>query len=122
ELHFRGCDENHPLIRRAGELIPRLKAVAVPAQGEAKKPADDPAKFQAMSPQTVSAMDIEGALAKGDITPKDLVEAAFAFENQLLALHGDDTPLPFDAYENLSHSQLITIIKTATCDICRLYQ
>ena len=123
ELHFRGCNDTHPLILKAGELVPRLKAMA-DHDPKNRKPAADtpqpPAKLYLMTAEEVSKANLEEDLAKGIIPGEDLSEAAFTFENELMALLGDDNAMPMDAYSGMDEQKLIGVIRAAVENICRL--
>ncbi|MCP4117764.1 MAG: hypothetical protein GY737_20680 [Desulfobacteraceae bacterium] len=123
ELHFRGCDDTHPLIMRAGELVPRLKAMA-DHDPENRKPAADapktPAKLYLMTAEEVSKINLEEDLTKGLIPGEDLSEAAFIFENELMGLLGDDNAMSMDAYSGMDEQTLIGVIRSAVENICRL--
>ncbi len=117
ELHFRGCNEDHPLMRRSADLVAEVRASH--AQGEAVEETP-PVKLYLMSPHDVLAMDLEPIHQVGDICLEELVEAAFTFENQLTDLHGDDNIIPYDAYEGMTGPTLIKTIKAAVSHICRI--
>lgn len=123
ELHFRGCDDTHPLILRAGELIPRLKAMA-DHDPENRKSTEDvpqgPVKLYLMTAEEVAATNLEENLAQGGIPREDLAEAAFTFENEFMALLGDDNAMPMDAYSGMDEQKLIGVIRAAVENICRL--
>lgn len=55
-------------------------------------------------------------------TTNELIEAAFRFENELLATLGDDNTVPIEAYETLDAQKLTHIIVTATEKIVQLQQ
>lgn len=123
ELHSRGCDDTHPLILNAGELVPRLKAMAGHDPKNRKPEADAPqapAKLYLMTAEEVSKINLEEDLAKGIIPGEDLSEAAFTFENELMALLGDDNAMPLDAYSGMDEQKLIGVIRAVVENICRL--
>lgn len=123
ELHFRGYDDTHSLILRAGELVPRLKAMA-DHDPENRKSAEGvpqgPAKLYLMTAEEVAVTNLEEDLAQGGIPREDLSEAAFTFENELMALLGDDNAMPMDAYSGMDEQKLIGVIRAAVENICRL--
>ena len=117
ELHFRGCNEDHPLLRRSADLVKQWRA-----QSAVEAPAQDPTpeKLHLMGAQEVMSMDLTAAFSAGEFSLEDLTEAAFTFENQLTALHGDDNTIPYDAYTGMTDTELIKVIQTAVADICRI--
>ena len=116
ELHFRGCDESHPLIRRAGELLPLLKAMEdAPAAPAAARPA----RLHLLAADEVSVMDLEERLSQGEFNGTDLVEAAFTFENELMACLGDENCMDWDVYAGLTPGELVNVISRSVSDICR---
>ncbi|MBI9091824.1 MAG: hypothetical protein JEZ12_21645 [Desulfobacterium sp.] len=123
ELNFRGCDDTHPLILKAGELVPRLKAMA-DHDPKNQKPAANtphpPAKLYLMTAEEVSKTNLEEDLAKGIIPGEDLSEAAFTFENELMVLLGDENAMPMDTYSGMDEQKLIGVIQAAVENICRL--
>lgn len=119
ELHFRGCDDSHPLIRRAGELLPKLKGIVTQQHSEQGKAAP-PQTLHLMSAESVSVMDLDEKLALGEVSEADLAEAAFTFENELMAVLGDDNAMPMAAYSGMDGKELIKIIRAAVDNICRL--
>jgi len=119
ELHFRGCEDTHPLIQRAGELIPRLKAMAATEAEDSKEPAT-PKSLHMMTAQAISILNIEDVLIKGIFPESDLAEAAFTLENELMARLEDDNTMPMNAYFDMSKQELIRVIKTTADTICRL--
>ena len=119
ELHFRGCEDGHPLIRRAGELEPLLREIeGRAAEGAAAGAA--PAKLFFMDPEAVAVLDLEREISRGRIPAADLAEAAFTFENQLMALVEDQNTIPLDAYADMPPDALIRIIRAAVDGICRI--
>jgi len=50
----------------------------------------------------------------------ELIEAAFIFENRLMELLGDTNPITYEAYAELSHTQLTKIIKNCAEQICKI--
>ena len=117
ELHFRGCNEDHPLMRRSADLV--AEARDGNPQG---KPTNEPpqAKLHLMAARDVLTMDLGQRHQAGEISMEELTEAAFTFENQLTALHGDDNIIPYDAYLGMTAPALIKAIGTAVSDICRI--
>ncbi|WDP92231.1 MAG: hypothetical protein HUN04_21905 [Desulfobacter sp.] len=124
ELHFRGCEDTHPLIKRAGELVPMLEAVGngthPDKEENGRTDSTPPQTLQSMAAETVSAMDLETMLDRGEVTGTELAEAAFTFENELMALLGDDNTMPMEAYSGMDESGLIKVIGAAVDNICRL--
>lgn len=55
-----------------------------------------------------------------DFSHSELMDAAFMFENQLMALLGDKNPIPYEAYTELSPTQLTDIIKNCAQQICKI--
>ena len=126
ELTFRGCNADHPLICRASELVPQLSDMQtqtenpagndqpIPAGTSAKKlhqlPAEDVAGLDLAGLSDVSTLPAQG-LAPHSTT--DLVEAAFTFENELMALLGDENSMPYEVYERMDDAQLLPVIRAA---------
>ncbi len=69
---------------------------------------------------SISGLFNSKADALGHSSEKDLAEAAFKFENELIETLGDVNTIPFDSYTTLSKKELIRIIKKSVEDICRL--
>ncbi len=123
ELRFRGCDADHPLVRRAGELIPLLNKTAEQLiDGPAPASVRPPDRLHLMTAEAVSRMDLTDLSAPGlpPHTREELVQAAFTFENELMALLGDDNTMPMDAYSTMEEDQLKAVIRTAVGSICRI--
>jgi len=123
ELHLSGCDDDHPLVRRAAQLIPLLKITAgqlTDRPGPA--PVRSPERLHLMTAEEVSLLDLGDLTAPGlaPHTRAELAEAAFTFENELMALLEDDNTMPMDAYVTMAEDQLKEIIRTAVGNICRL--
>lgn len=130
ELHFRGCDDNHPLIQRAAELMPFLSSMEAGQQTsfnetESKADTEPPRKLHQMPAEEVAGFDLSNreGLDKQGLSPHsaaDLVEAAFTFENELMTLLGDENAMPYDIYETMDEAKLCTVIQSAVENICRL--
>ena len=79
------------------------------------------ARLCRMSPEQVAALDLDAA-ARGNpeqFSRSELVEAAFRFENDLMACLGDENCMDWDVYAGLSTGQLLNIIRRSVLDICR---
>lgn len=121
ELHFRGCEDGHPLIRRAGELAPLLREIeGREAESTAPAAGAPPEKLFFMDPEAVAVLDLEQEISRGRIPAADLAEAAFTFENQLMALVEDQNTIPLDTYTDMPPDELIRIIRAAVDGICRI--
>jgi len=123
ELCFRGCDEDHPLVTRAGELIVLLKKAAEQRSGRPdRKSIRLPDRLHLMTAESVSRLDLTNFAGAGlaPHTRIELAEAAFTFENEFMALLGDDNTIPMDVYSAMAEDQLIKVIKAAVENICRL--
>ncbi len=79
-------------------------------------------KLYQMTSEEVASLGIHNIFqtAIEDNTEDELAEAAFKFENELIALLGDANTIPFDSYTILSTDKLISIIEKSISDISRL--
>ena len=79
-------------------------------------------KLYQMTSEEVISLGIDNIFqaAIENNTEEDLAEAAFKFENELIALLGDENTIPFDSYAVLSTDKLIGIIEKSISDISRL--
>ena len=68
-----------------------------------------------LSADQVAGLNLDklDAGARGFYSVDELTEAAFRFENDLMAILGDDNTIPIDAYENLEKEKLIDILCAA---------
>ncbi len=127
ELKRRGCGHDHPIVSDALALLPRLRAAADRLNTRAKAtapPAPVPEKLHGMRPEQVRQLDLTNLLdhpesGPPEYTREELTEAAFTFENQLMALLGDETTMPWESYADLPRDQLVRIIQSAVENICR---
>lgn len=123
ELHDRGCDENHHLIRKTGEILRLLNAMQEEAAAsfdpEKSRETATPQKLHLLPAEEVSVMNLKESLDQGAISGADLAEAAFTFENELMAVLGDDNTMPADAYAGMDDKTLIKVIRSAVDNICR---
>lgn len=55
-----------------------------------------------------------------DYSHEDLIEAAFNFETRQMELLGDINSISYDMYCELSHADLVNIIKNSVEQICRI--
>ncbi len=126
ELRLRGCNDEHPPIQQALELIPQLAAMQTRLTGKVENPtletAPAPKKLHQLSAETVNSMDLDD-LDNQDLsqhTKKDLTEAAFTFENELMAVLGDENTMPWESYSDLPEDKLLRIIQSSVENICRI--
>ncbi|MCG8634666.1 MAG: hypothetical protein MI863_12615 [Desulfobacterales bacterium] len=128
ELRIRGCRDTDRPVSDALDLVPRLEAMGNRLAGllntreTGQKPASAPEKLHQLDAGTVNTLDLND-MDNLDLAPhsrEDLVEAAFTFENELMALLGDDNAMAWDAYSELPADQLIRIIQSAVENICRI--
>ncbi len=130
ELRLRGCKDEHHPIPAALALIPQLAAMKARLAGQTGDPTEDdtpktapaPKKLHQLSAQTVNSMDL-GDLDNQDLllhTREDLAEAAFTFENELMAVLGDENTMPWESYSDLPEDKLIRIIQSSVENICRM--
>ncbi len=125
ELRLRGCQDGHSLIQRAADLIDQLNTMdknLAPCSEAFKAVPKGSKRLYQMSAETVSSMQLaDPDSSQADLfSQKDLAEAAFTFENELIGLLGDDNAMAIDAYEGLSEKKLLAIIASAVEKICRL--
>ncbi|MCG8619536.1 MAG: hypothetical protein MI802_25220 [Desulfobacterales bacterium] len=130
ELKRKGCDSDDALIVRAGEVDDRLAAEEKILRPRAEPVAAEPAahlKLHQRPAEAVNQLNLSEsdapdfeALGLPPHTREDLVEAAFTFENQLMATLGDDNAMPWEAYTDLPADRLIGIVAASVDKICRL--
>ena len=86
---------------------------------DAFKPPD---KLHQMTAAQVALLNISDNNEKGikDYSRSELIEAAFMFENQLMELLGDINPALYEAYVELSHTQLTDIITNCVEQIYKI--
>ncbi len=126
ELRLRGCRDTDQPIPEALDLIPRLEAMGTRLAGLTGEteagtiPA--PKKLHQLDAGTVRSLDLSD-MENLDLPPhtrEDLAEAAFTFENELMALLGDENTMPWESYSDLPTDQLLQIIKSSVENICRI--
>ena len=81
-----------------------------------------PDKLHEMTAAQVASLNISDNSEKGieEHSHTELMEAAFIFESQLMELLEDINPISYEAYSELSHTQLADIIKNCTEQICKI--
>ncbi len=81
-----------------------------------------PDKLHEMTAVQVATLNIPDNNEKRieDYSLEELMDAAFTFESQLMQLLGDINPISYEAYSQLSHAQLVDIIKNCTGQICKI--
>lgn len=127
ELRIRGVGDGHGLILRSRELIPLIQGMQdqIPdSPPDTQAPSQNPQKLHQMSAISVTRLELSsltGLTEQGLVSHSldDLIEAAFTFENQLMAILEDDNFISVDAYAGLSEQQLLQIIESAVEKICR---
>lgn len=79
-------------------------------------------KVYELAPDVAARLNLPALVSKNPAaySPADLVEAAFRFENMLMAILEDDNTLPWDAYQGLAPAQLAGIIQNSAEEICRI--
>lgn len=84
--------------------------------------AEEAVPLYRMAPEKVAALDLRIQFENHTLgfSSQILTEAAFRFENQLMAALGDENTIPFEMYENLNDEKLIDIILVSTEKICRI--
>lgn len=80
-----------------------------------------PVKLHKMSPEEIIKLNLdETSLSILEIyTIDEMIEAAFRFENELMAFLGDPNCIEWETYAQLAPKALIRIINNAASDICR---
>lgn len=81
-----------------------------------------PDKLHKMTAAQVTALNISRNSEKSikEYSHDELREAAFTFENQLMQLLEDINPISYEAYSELSSTQLTGIIINCTEQICKI--
>lgn len=96
-----------------------IQGFTPPGITKAMKP---PEKLHEMAAAQVASLNTSSSSGKGieEYSHAELMEAAFMFENQLMGLLGDINLISYEAYSELSHTQLADIIKHCTEQICKI--
>ncbi|MBU1195498.1 MAG: hypothetical protein KKE62_19585 [Proteobacteria bacterium] len=106
-LHRRQCMDS------ADDAARQARGESLDATGSVKL-------FQ-MSPEQVFKLNLdendEDCLKQCSM--EELVEAAFRFENELMAILGDENSIDWDVYADLLPKELIRVVKKSVSDICR---
>ena len=81
-----------------------------------------PDKLHEMTAEQVVTLNMSDNNTKEikDYSHTELMDAAFMFENRLMELLGDINPILYEAYAELSHTQLTDIIKNCAEQICKI--
>lgn len=118
EAYARGVKDALEIVRQHIEnqsvVQPSPEPEQAPPQKRHRKP-------HQMSIEAVSKLIMQSSSDPGSgletYTAGDLTEAAFRFENEMMACLGDDNTIPFDSYTGMAPGQLVSIIKTSVAKI-----
>ena len=115
-------------LKQALETVRSIKtecemSAPSPVSSDQAKAPDNP-KLYCLSADQVCALHLNtfDEEKSKDYSLDELVEAAFRFENELLATLGDPNTVPIDAYETLNEQKLLNIIVTAAEKIVQMQQ